>query len=50
MAEGEAGYTFEVFTALGDTIAVITVAESAIAPLTEDEDIYCPVIGRLRDQ
>ena len=33
----EDGYSLEVFNALGDTIAVITVAESAIAPLTADE-------------
>jgi hypothetical protein len=37
VTEGEDGYTLEVFNALGDTIAVITVAKSAIAPLTEDE-------------
>lgn len=35
--EAEDGYTLEVFNALGDTIAIITVAESAIEPLTEDE-------------
>ncbi|MCB0034866.1 MAG: DUF4926 domain-containing protein [Anaerolineales bacterium] len=29
---GEDGYSLEVFNALGDTIAVITVAESVIAP------------------
>lgn len=34
---GEDGYTLEVFNALGDTIAVITLPESAIAPLTENE-------------
>ncbi|MBI5749023.1 MAG: DUF4926 domain-containing protein [Nitrospinae bacterium] len=37
LAEGEDGYTLEVFNALGDTIAVITVSESAIEPLTEKE-------------
>jgi hypothetical protein len=36
-AEGEDGYSLEVFNVLGDTIAVITVAESAIASLTENE-------------
>lgn len=35
--KGEDGYTLELFNALGDTIAIITVAESAIEPLTEDE-------------
>lgn len=34
---GEDGYSLEVFNVLGDTIAVITLPESAIAPLTENE-------------
>jgi hypothetical protein len=34
---GEDGYSLEVFDVLGNTIAVIAVAESAIAPLTENE-------------
>ncbi|HLP62557.1 MAG TPA: DUF4926 domain-containing protein [Candidatus Deferrimicrobium sp.] len=34
---GEDGYSLEVFNALGDTIAVITVPESAIESLTEYE-------------
>ena len=34
---GEDGYTLEVFNALGDTVAVITVPVSAIEPLTENE-------------
>ena len=34
---GEDGYSLEVFNAVGDTIAVITVPESIIEPLTEDE-------------
>jgi len=33
----EDGYSAEVFNALGDSIAVITVPESALAPLREDE-------------
>ena len=33
----EDGYTLEVFNALGDSIAVITVPESSIAPLKENE-------------
>lgn len=33
VVEGEDGYSLEVFNVLGDTIAVITVPESAIAPL-----------------
>ncbi len=31
------GYSLEVFNALGETIAVITVSESAIEPLTANE-------------
>jgi hypothetical protein len=31
------GYSLEVFNALGDTIAVVTVSESEIEPLKEDE-------------
>jgi hypothetical protein len=34
---GEDGYSLEVFNVLGDTIAVITLPELAIAPLTENE-------------
>ncbi len=36
-SDGEAGYSLEVFNALGNTIAVITLPESAIAPLSENE-------------
>ena len=35
--DGEDGYTLEVFNVLGDTIAVITLPESAIGPLAENE-------------
>jgi len=34
---GEAGYSAEVFNAVGDTLAVITVPESALEALREDE-------------
>jgi hypothetical protein len=34
---GEDGYSLEVFNAVGDTIAVVTIAESAIQPLSSDE-------------
>jgi hypothetical protein len=37
VSNAEDGYSLELFNALGDTIAVITVPESAIEPLTEDE-------------
>lgn len=36
-ADGEDGYSLEVFNALGDTIAVITVPESHIESLRKDE-------------
>ncbi len=35
--DGEDGYSAEVFNAVGDTLAVITVPESALEPLREDE-------------
>jgi hypothetical protein len=37
VADGKDGYSLEIFNALGETIAVVTVAESAIAPLTANE-------------
>jgi len=37
VSQGEDGYSLEVFNALGDTIAVITVPESAIQAFTEDK-------------
>ena len=37
VADGEDGYSLEVFNALGDTIAVVTVPVSFIEPLTEKE-------------
>ena len=37
VTDGEDGYSLEVFNALGNTIAVVTVSESAIEPLTENE-------------
>lgn len=36
-ANGENGYSIEVFNALGDTIAVTAVAESALEPLSKNE-------------
>ncbi len=35
--DGEDGYSAEVFNALGETLTVITVPESALEPLREDE-------------
>lgn len=37
VSDGEDGYSLEVFNALGDTIAVITVEESDIESLTANE-------------
>lgn len=37
VSDGEDGYSLEVFNAIGDTITVITVAESEIEPLTANE-------------
>jgi hypothetical protein len=37
MLTGEDGYSLEIFNALGETIAVITVSESALQPLTSNE-------------
>jgi len=34
---GEDGYTLEIFNALGETIAIVTVQESAITSLSADE-------------
>ncbi|KHE91067.1 MAG: hypothetical protein SCABRO_03225 [Candidatus Scalindua brodae] len=37
VSNGEDGYSLEVFDVLGNTIAVITLPESSIEPLTENE-------------
>lgn len=37
VSTGEAGYSLEVFNVFGDTIKVVTVKESAIEALTENE-------------
>jgi uncharacterized membrane protein len=37
VVSGERGYTLEVFNALGETIAIITVPESAITAMTAHE-------------
>ena len=37
VSDGEDGYSLEVFNVLGDTITVLTLPESAIAPLTKNE-------------
>jgi hypothetical protein len=40
VANGEDGYTLELFNALGDTIAVVTVPESAIHPLSAENILH----------
>ncbi len=37
VSDDEDGYSLEIFNAVGDTIGVITVPESAIMPLTQHE-------------
>ena len=37
VSRGENGYSLEIFNAIGDTIAVITVPESHIEALSKDE-------------
>ena len=37
VANGEDGYSLEVFNALGSTVTVVTVPESALQPLSENE-------------
>jgi len=37
VANGEDGYSLEIFNALGSTVAVVTVPESALQPLSENE-------------
>jgi hypothetical protein len=41
----EDGYSAEVFNAVGDTLAVISVPESALEPLREDEVCCVRLLG-----
>lgn len=41
---GEDGYSLEVFNALGETIAVLVVAESQIEPLMRNEVLHIRVL------
>ena len=43
--DGTEGYSAEVFNALGDTLAVITVPDSALEPLREDEALCARVLA-----
>ncbi|MBX3055904.1 MAG: DUF4926 domain-containing protein [Anaerolineae bacterium] len=40
MWQGEDGYSLELFNGIGETIAVITVPESAIQPLSADTILH----------
>ena len=39
-AAQEPGYSLEVFNAIGETIAVVTVGQSQVEPLTNDEILH----------
>jgi hypothetical protein len=43
--DGSEGYSAEVFNALGDTLTVITVPDSALEPLREDEVLCARVLA-----
>jgi hypothetical protein len=45
-AQGEDGYSLEVFNALGETIAVLVVAESQIAPMMSNEVLQIRVLDQ----
>jgi len=45
VADGEDGYSLEVFNAVGDTIAVITLPESALEQLTANEVLTVRLFG-----
>ncbi|HVS20993.1 MAG TPA: DUF4926 domain-containing protein [Pyrinomonadaceae bacterium] len=45
--EHEQGYSLEVFSAIGETIAVVTVRESQIEPLAPDEVLHVRRLAEL---
>jgi hypothetical protein len=45
VANGEDGYSLEVFNAVGETIAVFVVSESQIEPLMKNEVLHIRVLG-----
>jgi hypothetical protein len=47
-SNGENGYSIEVFNALGDTIAVTAVPESALEPLRNDEVLSVRTLSAAR--
>lgn len=44
---GEDGYSLEVFNAIGETIAVLVVAESQIEPLMHNEVLHIRVLDEV---
>lgn len=44
VAEGEDGYSLEVFNAIGETIAVVVVSESQIEPLMRNEVLHIRIL------
>jgi len=44
VANGEDGYSLEVFNAIGETIAVLVVSESQIEPLMRNEVLHIRVL------
>lgn len=44
VANGEDGYSLEVFNAVGETIAVLVVSESQIEPLMNNEVLHIRVL------
>ena len=42
----EPGYSLEVFNAVGDTVAVVTVRESQIGPLTANELLHVRALAQ----
>jgi Domain of unknown function (DUF4926) len=44
--QGDDGYSLEIFNALGDTIAVLVVAESQIAPMMSNEVLQIRVLDQ----
>ncbi|MGV0028853.1 DUF4926 domain-containing protein [Phormidesmis priestleyi] len=46
VANGEDGYSLEVFNAVGETIAVLVVSESQIEPLMNNEVLHIRVLDQ----
>ena len=46
VADGEDGYSLEVFNAIGETIAILVVSESQIEPLMRNEVLHIRVLDK----